>query len=242
MSDETTPGPDLREQAEDRADLAAALLALTRRAIADPGAILPRNRESGESVAEWGARAVMASVVQRELDWRDAEIDRLRALWADVAKIARHRKAEADGRRKHTEKLKAENEQLRKLVADYEDGITWHTSCLGCATLLDSCYAETMRAEQAEAAIARAKALAKDMRTWCSPHGIAALYADRIEEALAPPAPVETDAEFEARCEAALRKHQAEALTTGPDQAGCDCQAGIAEAGCPIHDQPGEAT
>jgi hypothetical protein len=34
------------------------------------------------------------------------------------------------------------------------------------------------------AAVARIRALAADMRTWCSPHGIASDYADRIEEAL----------------------------------------------------------
>lgn len=43
------------------------------------------------------------------------------------------------------------------------------------------------RAEQAEAAVARLQALAEDMRTWCSPHGIAVTYAQRIEEAINPP-------------------------------------------------------
>ncbi|WP_329520526.1 hypothetical protein [Spirillospora sp. NBC_01491] len=36
----------------------------------------------------------------------------------------------------------------------------------------------------AQAAVQRVKALAADMRTWCSPHGIAPDYAKRIEEAL----------------------------------------------------------
>ena len=34
------------------------------------------------------------------------------------------------------------------------------------------------------AAVARVRALAADMRTWCSPHSIATDYAQRIEEAL----------------------------------------------------------
>jgi hypothetical protein len=34
------------------------------------------------------------------------------------------------------------------------------------------------------AAVARVRALAADMRTWCSPHGIASDYADRIDEAI----------------------------------------------------------
>lgn len=38
-----------------------------------------------------------------------------------------------------------------------------------------------------QAALARVKALAEDMRTWCSPHGIAVTYAQRIEEAINPP-------------------------------------------------------
>lgn len=33
------------------------------------------------------------------------------------------------------------------------NGITWDTTCLNCSTLLDSAYAETTRAEQAEAAL-----------------------------------------------------------------------------------------
>jgi len=52
------------------------LLVPTRQAIADPGSFL--HRESGETVANWGARAVLASVVQPELDRRDAEIKQLR--------------------------------------------------------------------------------------------------------------------------------------------------------------------
>jgi len=41
-----------------------------------------------------------------------------------------------------------------------------------------------LRAEQAEATVARVRALAADMRTWCSYHNIAIDYADRIDAAL----------------------------------------------------------
>ncbi|WP_030267923.1 hypothetical protein [Streptomyces sp. NRRL B-24484] len=44
-----------------------------------------------------------------------------------------------------------------------------------------------IRAEAAEAAVARGRALAAEMRTWCSPHGIADLYADRLDQALDTP-------------------------------------------------------
>ncbi|WP_336214466.1 hypothetical protein [Nonomuraea sp. LPB2021202275-12-8] len=45
-------------------------------------------------------------------------------------------------------------ETAKALVANYENGITWHTTCNNCATLLDSSYAETVRAERAEARLA----------------------------------------------------------------------------------------
>ncbi len=40
--------------------------------------------------------------------------------------------------------------------------------------------------DQFKATVDRVKALAEDMRTWCSPHGIAVTYAQRIEEAIKP--------------------------------------------------------
>ncbi len=73
-------------------------------------------------------------------------------------------------------------------------------------------------ANQAEATIARVKALAKDMRTWCSPHGIAVTYAQRIDEAIEPPERDHdalligsaSEAEFAAIICATMRKHRAE--------------------------------
>jgi hypothetical protein len=38
--------------------------------------------------------------------------------------------------------------------AEYENAVNWMTECTSCARLLDSCYAETIRAEQAEAKLA----------------------------------------------------------------------------------------
>lgn len=37
------------------------------------------------------------------------------------------------------------------------------------------------------AAVARGRALAEDMRTWCSPHGVAADYAQQVLTALTIP-------------------------------------------------------
>jgi hypothetical protein len=62
------------------------------------------------------------------------------------------------------------------------------------------------------------KALAEDMRTWCSPHGIAVTYAQRIDEAIEPPKQdhdalligSNTEAEFAAKLGAIMREHRAE--------------------------------
>lgn len=51
-----------------------------------------------------------------------------------------------------------ELERLRKQVAHYENAITWDTTCHGCAAHLDAAYAETVRAGQAEATVARVAA------------------------------------------------------------------------------------
>jgi hypothetical protein len=51
-------------------------------------------------------------------------------------------------------------EQAEAKVLDYENRITWHTTCGSCARVLDSSIRETERAVKAEAAVARARALA----------------------------------------------------------------------------------
>lgn len=61
-----------------------------------------------------------------------------------------------------------EMERLRAQIAEAENAITWGVSCLACSRVLDSCIRETERAEKAETAVARARALAD---RWCrEPH------------------------------------------------------------------------
>ena len=48
--------------------------------------------------------------------------------------------------------LLAENERLRALVADYENGIDWHTTCTNCATLMDGNYEQYCEIERLRAA------------------------------------------------------------------------------------------
>lgn len=47
---------------------------------------------------------------------------------------------------------------LKRRLAELESAIDWQTSCTSCARLLDSGYAETVRAETAERALAAHKA------------------------------------------------------------------------------------
>ena len=84
-----------------------------------------------------------------------------------------------------------EMELLRAVVADYESATSWNTTCTEHARLLTECRRQEERAEQAERArdgwretIERVIDLARGMRTWCSPHGVATDYADRIAEAV----------------------------------------------------------
>lgn len=49
-------------------------------------------------------------------------------------------------------RLRAENERLRALVADYENGIDWHVTCTNCAKLLDGNYDQFCEIERLRAA------------------------------------------------------------------------------------------
>lgn len=51
-----------------------------------------------------------------------------------------------------------ELERLRCIVADYENTISWDTTCREHARLLDECRRQEERAEKAEAALARVSA------------------------------------------------------------------------------------
>ncbi|MER8002965.1 hypothetical protein [Streptomyces sp. NPDC095613] len=78
----------------------------------------------------------------------------------------------------------AEVERLREQLAHAEAELTRLHDAESADAAAGS-YAG--RAEEAEAAIARVRALANAMSNWCSPHGVATDYAARIHEALNPP-------------------------------------------------------
>lgn len=69
-------------------------------------------------------------------------------------------------------------------LAGYENTINWMTTCTSCAQVLDSSIRETERAVKAEAEVAAARKFAADLRDFCSPHGVATGYADRLIEAM----------------------------------------------------------
>jgi hypothetical protein len=80
---------------------------------------------------------------------KDAEIERLvlaRDPWADRL-IA----AWEEARRERGDTL-AEVERLRALVDDYENAITWDTTCTNCAKLLDDNYDQYCEIERLRAA------------------------------------------------------------------------------------------
>ena len=53
--------------------------------------------------------------------------------------------------RDRADEATARAEAAEAKVLEYENSITWHTSCTSCARTLDSAYAETVRRENAEA-------------------------------------------------------------------------------------------
>ena len=63
------------------------------------------------------------------------------------------------------EQQKQRADHAEAKVADYENRITWHTTCESCARLLDSGIRETERAEKAEAALERVRAVIAERRT-----------------------------------------------------------------------------
>jgi hypothetical protein len=67
-------------------------------------------------------------------------------------------------------------------LAEYEHTINWHTTCTGCARILDSCIRETERAEKAETALACIAAIAEEY-----PAGIdTALILEALPDAAKP--------------------------------------------------------
>lgn len=95
----------------------------------------------------------------------------------------------------------AELDQLYARIAEYENTITWHTTCTSCARILDSSIRETERAEKAEAAIARVRVLHREAYGCCEEctNSHAVLWPCPTIQALDTPAPAPAASEAPAR-------------------------------------------
>jgi hypothetical protein len=166
MSDETTPGPDHLVDGPRWVprELALDLLARAERAEAE----LARRAEADERMNELMADHV-SEYAQRAADAEEWAGRLYTAWWS--ARIGRARAREGHRRARAVAQIRG---------SEVRDLKRRHTEL-------------TIETDQLKATVARVKALAEDMRTWCSPHGIAVTYAQRIDEAIEPPAPVKSD-------------------------------------------------
>lgn len=118
-------------------------------------------------------RALKAGGTLADLD----EDDDVYALTRAVLAVRDHRVEQLSARIAELEKQVAEDADDYAKLADHNEA---------------TCEA-VQRRDTAEAALERVRDLAADMRTWCSPRGIAVDYADRIDEALEGPAAERTE-------------------------------------------------
>lgn len=68
---------------------------------------------------------------------------------------------------------------------ELSDRARWYMENFDECGIAEICANNETAAQKAQATVARVQALANDMRTWASPHGIAVDYADRIDDAIA---------------------------------------------------------
>jgi hypothetical protein len=73
-------------------------------------------------------------------------------------------------------RARAEAAEAKVLVL--ESAVTWGTSCLSCARILDSAYAETVRREKAEAKLAE---IDQTIATFLAVRGLATAFEDLAE-------------------------------------------------------------
>ena len=167
-----------------------------RRAMAGTTQALERHREAADAaIRELEQRAEQA---EQRAEVIAADRDRLAAELDDAEQAAdRFRRAAAQA--------EAERERLARAVQDMHDGIN-RTAHEAFAERKRHCEAEQATRDQyeqqladARAAVARVRILAMRMRAG-SPQGAAAIYADRIEQALDnDPRALDGDTEVRAR-------------------------------------------
>ncbi|WP_114906810.1 hypothetical protein [Ornithinimicrobium murale] len=137
--------------------------------------------EYGECVRDGDDKVCDAGHSEGYLDEGDTHCDQFEswvtgAVLALSARPAIEREAEAAALRKvescavasgwpDEDELRAEIRRLRETIAEHESSITWDTTCLNCASLLDQNYADFVRAERAEATLADLEAVVRAQHT-----------------------------------------------------------------------------
>jgi hypothetical protein len=105
-------------------------------------------------------------------------------------------------RRAVADAVLAELKRELDAFAEYEGAINWMTTCTSCARVLDSAYAETVRAERAEATIGRVRKLGAELFVDGATHTHRAI-GRQILNALQAPGDGETTPADEARLDRA---------------------------------------
>ena len=77
----------------------------------------------------------------------------------DISQVLIQAAEKIDGQQAAIERFQHEIQKLN-------NAITWDTSCLNCSSLLDASYAETVRAEKAEAELERVKPVLEAAKAW----------------------------------------------------------------------------
>jgi hypothetical protein len=130
------------------------------------------------------ARKKLDDLTSNDLDQLYAELDALRAIARGYCPACGRGDAAPTVDDWQRERQRAETAEAK--VLDYENRITWHTTCASCARILDSSIRETERRERAEAAIDRVCEAAQWLRR--NYPGLTQLHT-RLDAALDEPAP-----------------------------------------------------
>jgi len=199
-------------RAEKERDAALAEVAKARADIATLQGELSRAVAEGATLRRAGRAAIGGFAVDNNLIndaislvWRASHETSLALSVSDSARLEHLVGEMASALRTEPDRVRAitaDRDAERAMRKSYEEGITWETSCLGCAKLLTDLRATEERAERAENAVESLE--------------IAALVPARLEEAARAldavrPKPLSLD-EFEALVRAGEKPHRAALL------------------------------
>lgn len=85
---------------------------------------------------------------------QDLQAEMIAAVMNRLGEERNHLQVEVKGLRAERAAARAEVERLMKAVQWYEDGITWQTTCLNCAKLMNDNYDQYVKIDKANNRIA----------------------------------------------------------------------------------------